>query len=161
MRKALLVVVVVLLALPSLLAAAVSAQVALRSVMPAAPPAPGSSLPWLHVEHPAGARPYIADQTGRYRVLRGVVAAGLIDFWSGADQRDSRPRPFYPVDPAAYAGGCPANYSLVRVPPLCEQDFGQMRELGFDVVKLGLSWSLLEPAPGHYDRVYLERIQQV
>jgi hypothetical protein len=154
-------VVLLILALPSLLGAGVSLGVALHDPVPTAPPVAGGSLPWLHVEHPAGATPYIADEAGRYRVLRGVVAAGLIDFWSGANHSDPRPPPFYPVDPAVYATGCPTNYSLVRVPPLCEQDFVQMRELGFDVVKLGLSWSLLEPSPGRYDSTYLDRIAQV
>src|SRR5690348_4881524 len=98
--------------------------------MPSLPPRPGGSLAWLHVEHPSGGLAYVADEEGRYRILRGVVAAGLIDFWSGADRREPRPAPFYPLDPAAYSGRCPANYSLIRVPPLCEQDFQEMRALG-------------------------------
>jgi endoglycosylceramidase len=162
-RRPLLVLLVLLalVALPSLLADAVSLQVVVRGQTPSSPAATSTPLPWLHVEHPAGDRPFVADQQGRYRILRGVVAAGLIDFWSGADRSQARPAPFYPIDPAAYAGRCPANYSVIRVPPLCEEDFRQMRELGFDVVKLGLSWSLLEPSPGRYDGTYLDRIQQV
>jgi endoglycosylceramidase len=156
-----LLVLLLLLALPSLLASTVSMEVAVRGPMRPIPGGAGGSMSWLHVEHPAGEAAYVADEDGRYRILRGVVAAGLIDFWSGADRRDARPAPFYPVDPAAYAGRCPANYSLIRVPPLCEQDFQEMRGLGFDVVKLGLSWSLLEPVPGQYDASYLDRIQQV
>src|SRR5581483_10140043 len=40
-------------------------------------------------------------------------------------------------------------------------DFAQMRALGFNVIRLTLSWSRLEPTPGHYDTTYLDRIAQV
>ena len=65
-------------------------------------------------------------------------------------------------------------------PPLCSRDFGpyaqstepnsgsdfaQTRELGFDLiptlVRLGISWSALEPTPGAIQTEYLERIAQV
>jgi endoglycosylceramidase len=36
-----------------------------------------------------------------------------------------------------------------------------MRGLGYDVVRLNLSWSLLEPQPGQISRRYLDRIAQV
>ncbi|NUR91450.1 MAG: cellulase family glycosylhydrolase [Nonomuraea sp.] len=42
--------------------------------------------------------------------------------------------------------------------PLTEADFAGMEELGFNVVRLALSWSALEPRPGHYDQAYLARI---
>lgn len=160
-RRAVLVLALLALA-PSVVAGLVSVQVAIRgSALPASKTDRGSSLPWLHVEHPREGRPYIADEAGRYRILRGTVAAGLIDFFSGPDRTNRRPAPFYPIEPAAYEGGCPANSAQIRVPPLCDQDFREMRDLGFDVVKLGLSWSLLEPAPGRYDDTYLDRIAQV
>jgi endoglycosylceramidase len=160
-RRAVLVLALLALA-PSALAGLVSVQVAIRgSALPASKTARGSALSWLHVEHPQGGRPYIADEAGRYRILRGTVAAGLIDFFSGPDRTNRRPPPFHPIEPAAYTRSCPANSALIRVPPLCEQDFREMRHLGFDVVKLGLSWSLLEPAPGRYDKTYLDRIAQV
>lgn len=125
-----------------------------------APPAGG--LPWLHVAHPAGQTPYVADPSGRRVILRGAVAAGLVDWWSGTDRSQLRPPPAFPIDPSAYAAGrCPANSDLIRVPPLCADDFVEMRALGFDVVRLGLSWSLLEPEPGRYGRLYLDRIAQV
>jgi hypothetical protein len=117
---------------------------------------------WLHVAHPAGAVPYIADDQGRMVLLRGVLAAGLIDYWSGADPAVLTPAPLFPVDPSAYEGGrCPQNYATIRNPPLCENDLGEMRRLGFDVLRLGLSWSLLEPQRGHFNRQYLARIAQV
>lgn len=119
------------------------------------------ALPWLHVAHPAGGRPFIADPQGRAVVLRGTVSAGLVDYWSGTDPADGDPAPFFPIDPAAYDGRCPSNSAAVRQPPLCREDLAQMHALGFDVLHLALSWSLLEPHPGAYDRRYLDRIAQV
>jgi hypothetical protein len=125
------------------------------------PAAAGTGLPWLHVEHPRGGTPFIADASGRRVVLRGTVAAGLVDYWSGTTEIQSEPPPFFPIDPAAYAGSCPANFLTIRVPPLCKADFAQMHALGFNVVRLALSWSLLEPRPGEYSGQYLDRIAQV
>ncbi|MEP7106055.1 MAG: cellulase family glycosylhydrolase, partial [Chloroflexota bacterium] len=124
---------------------------------------PAGPLPWLHVEHPAGADiPFIADDQGRRVILRGVVAAGLVDYWTGSDPSALTPLPYFPVDPAAYAGGaCPANSSQTWIPPVCRNDLAEMRALGFNVLRLSLSWSLLEPAPGRYDEHYLARIAQV
>jgi hypothetical protein len=124
-------------------------------------PAAGGSLPWLHVAHPAGGRPFIADAAGRLVILRGVTSGGLVDYWSGTDPADLRPPPRFPVDPAAYEGRCPANSAAIRQPPLCRGDLAEMRALGFDVLRLALSWSLLEPRPGHYDTAYLDRVAQV
>src|SRR5919199_4656869 len=36
-----------------------------------------------------------------------------------------------------------------------------MRKLGYDAVRLNLSWSLLEPRPGHINATYMDRIAQV
>jgi len=123
--------------------------------------APAGSLPWLRVEHPAGARPYIADPEGRLVLLHGAIPGGLIDFWSGTDPTKTEPAPHYPIDPAAYAGRCPANSATIRVPPLCQNDVSEMRALGFNVIRLALSWSLLEPQRGIYSRQYLDRVAQV
>ena len=117
---------------------------------------------WLHVAHPHGGLPYIADEQGRMVILRGVIAAGLIDYWSGSDPSVLAPPPLFPIDPAAYEGGrCPQNFATIRNPPLCQNDLVEMSRLGFDVLRLGLSWSLLEPTPGRYNRQYLARIRQV
>lgn len=159
-----------------------AAVAAALTASPAGAAAVPHGLPWIHVEHPGAggsgesppdgrARPYLADPAGRLVLLRGANAAGLIDYWSGAV---SNPPPF-PVDPAAYQGACPANSPAVEAPPLCEvdavapaipsdtseDDLAQMRALGFDVVRLALSWSLLEPQPGAYSAAYLDRIAQV
>ncbi|MFB9205494.1 glycoside hydrolase family 5 protein [Nonomuraea spiralis] len=42
--------------------------------------------------------------------------------------------------------------------PLTEADFAGMERMGFNVVRLALSWSALEPRPGQYDPAYLARI---
>jgi endoglycosylceramidase len=121
----------------------------------------GGALDWLHVEHPSGATPYIADPQSRRVELRGTVAAGLVDYWSGTVEDNSQPPPLFPIAPAAYAAGCPANFLTIRNPPLCKNDFAEMRALGFNVVRLALSWSLLEPEPGQYSAEYVDRIAQV
>ena len=44
--------------------------------------------------------------------------------------------------------------------PLAEQDFADIASLGMNVVRLTLSWSLLEPARGQVSQDYLARIRQ-
>ena len=142
-------------------AAALAAALALP--LAAAAPAraaqePPRTLSFLHVGPPAGPAdlPQIVDRAGREVMLKGVNVDGLVDYW--------RPdlRPPYPSEPAAYAdGACPPDDPSVEGVPICEFDAAQMRPLGFDAVRLNLSWSLLEPAPGRIDRVYLDRIAQV
>lgn len=146
----------------------------------AARPAPVSSpatsagdgaLPALHVAQVPGGRAQVVDDAGRTVLLRGVDLAGLEDDYYGG----GRP-PAYPVDPAAYDGTCPADVPSDGEPPVCEVDAGgagqptsatseddlaQIRALGFDVVRLTVSWSLLEPTPGVYSATYLDRIAQV
>ncbi len=162
MRRAaagLLVAVLALLSYPGADLAALHARLR-RS--PAALDSGGAPLPWLHVEHPPRGTAFIADPEGRRVILRGVVAGGLMDFWSGSDPADESPPPLFPIDPAAYEQGrCPANFATIRVPPLCRNDLAEMRQLGFNVLRLALSWSLLEPRPGGYDQTYLDRVAQV
>lgn len=125
------------------------------------PRAPAGPLPWVHVEPGGPGGHYLADDGGRALLLRGVVAAGLVDYWSGIDPRAGDPPPAQPVDPAAYAGACPPTRATAWIPPLCRDDLRQMHALGFNVLRLALSWSLLEPRPGRYDDLYLARIAQV
>lgn len=125
------------------------------------PVTPGG-LDWLHVEHPPGQTPFIADQEGRTVLLHGAIPAGLIDFWSGTDPRATTPPPYYPIDPAAYENGrCPANSSLIATPPICQKDIQEMAALGFNSVRLPMSWSLLEPERGRFSEQYLDRVAQV
>lgn len=156
-----LVVIVAALTYPGaiLVSVAVRLTPALRST---AFPISRGGLEWLHVEHVAGQTPFIADEQGRMVLLHGAIPAGLIDFWSGPDANVTDPPPYYPIDPAAYDGGrCPANSSVIAAPPLCGADIQQMAALGFNSVRLPLSWSLLEPERGKFNERYIDRVAQV
>ena len=124
-------------------------------------PAPGGAVPWLHVAHPDAGQPYIADDAGRLVLLHGAVPAGLLDFWTGADKSQADSPPVYPIDPAAYNGQCPTPSALSRYPPLCRLDITEMAGLGFNSVRLPVSWSLLEPERGHFSQAYIDRVAQV
>ncbi len=124
-------------------------------------PVTSGDLEWLHVEHAPGMTPFIADQQGRRVLLHGAIPAGLIDFWSGTDYSVTDTPPYYPIDPAAYDGKCPANSSAIATPPLCQDDINRMAALGFNSVRLPMSWSLLEPERGRFSEQYLDRVAQV
>jgi endoglycosylceramidase len=132
--------------------AAPTSRGAALSTSPAAP------LEFLHagaVGGPAAVR-QIVDGEGRQVLLRGVNVDGLVDYFR-TDLRVS-----YPIGPARYArGACPPDDPRVEGVVVCERDFSQMRRLGYDAIRLNLSWSLLEPAPGRIDTRYLDRIAQV
>ncbi len=136
---------------------------------------PPDDQPFLHVERVAGQVPWIADPYGRTVLLRGANSEGLEDEAWRSDPRGVAM--INPVDPAAYVGKCPPNSNEVA-PPLCEveagkgryaqssaydaqNDFAQMRQRGFNIVRLALSWSQLEPTPGNYKTLYLEQVAQV
>ena len=124
-------------------------------------PGPSGALPWLHVEHPSGTVPYIADDQGRMVLLHGATPQGLIDFYSSADTSRIDPPPFYPIDPNAYEGRCPDNSRFIPTPPLCQDDVMAMPSLGFNLMRLPLSWSLLEPERGKVNQTYVDRVAQV
>ena len=155
MRRALLTLAVV---------AALTAFVPAVVAAPALKPAPKTpTLPWLHVDHTAPGVPMIKDDAGRTVLLRGTNVNGLQDgFYAPRTHDNAWVKPFWPVNPASYtAGRCPTNSHRTSDPPLCEADLAQMRAVGFNVIRLTLSWSLLEPTPGHYDSTYIDRIAQV
>ena len=132
------------------------------ALRPSAFPVTPGGLEWLHVEHAPGSTPFIADSEGRRVLLHGAIPAGLIDFWSGTDYSVTDTPPYYPIDPAAYdKGKCPPNSSAIATPPLCQEDIKRMAELGFNSVRLPMSWSLLEPERGKFSRQYLDRVAQV
>ena len=80
-----------------------------------------------------------------------------------------------------YVGKCPSSASSTKQPPVCEvdfydpskskwdhdtsynghNDFAQMRSLGFNLIRLAVSWSLLEPSPSTYSEDYVKRIEQL
>jgi endoglycosylceramidase len=136
------------------------------------------ALTFLHVVTPTNGpdvTPYLADAAGRQILLHGAAAVGLQD----VAYPDANGGPaLFPVSPSAYDGRCPKASSLIPQPPLCEvqasrpafsqstapgsgDDFAQMRALGFNVVRLVLNWSQLEPTAGTYSSTYLRRVAQV
>lgn len=143
------------LGLAAVLAAVAAAPAAAQA---AVAPAPARTLDFLRVGPPGGPAglPQIVDGAGRTTLLKGVNVDGIVDYWRG-DLADS-----YPTDPSAYAAGaCPADDPTVEGVRVCDFDFAQMRALGFDAIRLNLSWSLLEPSPGEISQLYLDRIAQI
>jgi hypothetical protein len=79
--------------------------------------------------------PIIADSAGRQVLLRGVNVNQLIDY----GQRDP---------------------AMATVRPLTEADYADMAaSYGFNVQRLGLSWSALEPTRGVIDQGYVARVR--
>lgn len=165
------------LAVPLTPSAGAGAGAAAAAAAAAAAPLTGP-LTFLHVVTPTTGpdrTPYLADAAGRQVLLHGVAAVGMQD----VAYPDANGGPaLFPVRPSAYDGRCPKASPLIPQPPLCEvqasrpafaqstapasgDDFAQMRALGFDVVRLVLNWSQLEPRPGTYSATYLDRVAQV
>lgn len=90
----------------------------------------GWTLPRLTVEDGA-----IKDVDGRTVLLRGANVNGLNDYASNGT-------------------------GLPTVAPLDRTDFEAMAALGFDVVRLNIAWSALEPTPGAFDAAYVARIRE-
>jgi hypothetical protein len=141
----------------------------------------GTALPaltFLHVVTPTSGpdlTPYLADSAGRQVLLHGAAAVGMEDV---AYPNANGGPAIFPVAPSAYQARCPRASALIPQPPLCEvqasrpafaqstapgsgDDFAQMRALGFNVVRLVLNWSQLEPTAGTYSSTYLNRVAQV
>jgi hypothetical protein len=122
------------------------------SVAVATTPLPPPSF--LHVgpaDGPGGLA-QIVDSGGRAVLLKGVNAEGLVDYF--------RPdlMPPYPSDPASYSGvACPLDDMTVEGVDICQYDFSQLGPLGYDVIRLNISWSLLEPTPGRIDQIASRR----
>jgi hypothetical protein len=112
----------------------------------------------------------LTDAHDREVLFRGVNLC-LTQYRPAGDDR--------PISPELYEDGkCPANADLYLQPPICEvdaslppferstapnsgNDLAQIREAGFDMVRLAISWSFLEPEPGNISDEYLRRIEQV
>jgi len=141
--------------------------------------ATSQALPWLTVAHPAGQRAELVDPEGRTVILRGVNVAGVEDdYYTTSTGKEPGTAPVFPIDSTAYDGQCPQMTHAAGEAPVCEvaagepeyaqssapgshNDFAQMRALGFDFVRLPVSWSQLEPTPGVYNEAYVDRIAQV
>ncbi|MFN8049957.1 MAG: cellulase family glycosylhydrolase [Acidimicrobiales bacterium] len=102
-----------------------------RSTTTTTPRRAVASLPALHAER--GEHPRIVDTAGRQVILRGVNLNSLGDYYQG--------------DPSA-----------PTVVPVTDRDWADMAAHGFDVVRLLVSWSSLEPERGTFDRTYLRRV---
>ncbi len=106
--------------------------------MPAAsPPTVAGTVPprRVTVRRDAGGRAVLADQAGAQVVLRGINVNQLGDYYA-------------------------ANPEVRTVEPLTEQDFADIAAMGFNAVRLVLSWSALEPVAGEIDQAYLNRVRQ-
>lgn len=147
---ALVVVVVSAITYPGALLASLATRL---TPAPASTTGPHGALPWLHVAHPANGAPYIADDQGRFVQLHGAIPASLLEFGNASPNS---------IDPADYADGrCPASVKGANYPPLCELDLAAMAALGFNSMRLPLSWSLLEPERGQFNNTYVDRIAQI
>ncbi len=96
-------------------------------------PRHGSRLVPLHAVN--GDRPAIVDARGRQVTLRGQNVNSLGDY--------------YQADP-----------KLPPVLPVTAKDWARMQSHGFNVVRLLVSWSRLEPKRGTINRAYLRRIHR-
>lgn len=86
----------------------------------------------LHAEPDRTVGGRIVDSKGREVMLRGVNVNSLVDYWKGT--RFPTTFPLEPKDPA------------------------RMAAIGWNAVRLAVSWSRLEPQPGRYDEKYIEWI---
>jgi endoglycosylceramidase len=109
--------------------------VALALVLLAAPAAPAAQadLPRLTVER--GEDAAIVDEHGREVLLRGLNVNQLGDYFQ--------------ADPA-----------LPTTMPLSEGDFEEIARLGFNVVRLVMSWSAFQPERGAFDAGYVARVRE-
>ena len=89
----------------------------------------------LTVRRDADGSAVLSDQRGAQVILRGINVNQLGDYFAADPQ-------------------------LPTVEPLTEQDFADIAALGFNAVRLVLSWSALEPAPGEVDPAALSRVRQ-
>jgi endoglycosylceramidase len=87
----------------------------------------------VHVVHPGGSAPYLADGAGHALLLRGSNDNALVEYATD-----------YP-----------------EAPTVTESDFAEMSALGFNFIRLPVSWSRIMPKPGKFDQGYLDRVAEV
>ena len=90
-------------------------------------------------------RTHLIDQSGRVMVLRGVNvrARGIFDVT---------------LDPVR----CPPPTDVLEdIPELTDADLARMQEIGFDVIRLPIQWSAIEPMRDQFDETYLQRVEDV
>jgi endoglycosylceramidase len=92
-------------------------------------------LPRLHAEPDPVGGGRLVDAEGREVLLRGVNVNALAEYWAGTD--------------------FPTTF------PLADDDPERMASIGWDAVRLVVSWSRIEPEPGRYDEAYLDEVASV
>lgn len=105
---------------------------------PGVPPSPGEpvrefQLPALHAEPDPESGGRIVDARGREVLLRGVNVNAFVEYWA-----------YDPARLTAY--------------PFTESDADDVAAMGWNLVRLLLSWSRVEPEPGVYDDAYLDEV---
>ena len=93
--------------------------------------------------HITSDRAHFRDAAGRVRILRGVNVRV-------EDIFDVR------LDPARCP---PPSDVLEELPALPDAELTRMRRLGFNVVRLPIQWSAIEPTEGSFDETYLDRVE--
>ena len=88
----------------------------------------------LHAEPDPVRGGRIVDEHGRQVLLRGVNANALAEYWPGT--------------------------SFPTIFPFTADDADRIAGIGWNVVRLLVSWSRVEPAPGRYDEAYLDRVEE-
>jgi len=98
-------------------------------------PAPGDPLPALRAVPGTTDAGRIVDAKGREVLLRGVNVNAHVEYWQ--------------YDP-----------DLFTTYPFTEEDADMVAAMGWNMVRLLLSWSRVEPSPGEYDETYLDEIAE-
>jgi endoglycosylceramidase len=75
----------------------------------------------------------IVDESGRQVLLRGVNVNAHAEYWAGTD--------------------FPTTF------PFTAEDADQLAAIGWNTVRLLVSWSRVEPRPGRYDERYLDQVE--
>ena len=96
---------------------------------------PPSAAPPHELHATTGPDARIVDELGRTVLLRGINVNQL----------------------AEYAQNHPDHAPTL---PLTEDDFDRIAAMGFDVVRLLVSWSRLEPTPGAFDEAYVAQVRE-
>jgi len=103
------------------------------AIVLAAPASAAPKLPALRAAPDPGGRGRIVDAAGREVILHGVNVNALAEYWKGTR--------------------FPTTFPLER------RDPRRLRAFGWNAVRLVVSWSRIEPAPGRYDAGYLARVR--